>query len=57
VTCPHCGAPVEQHDGPGRPRDYCSDRCSQAERNQRRKEREAISGNPERDTLAMTRYS
>lgn len=33
--CVHCGQPLEQPRGPGRPRTYCSDRCRRAYRRQR----------------------
>ena len=26
-ACAFCGCPIDQHDGPGRPRRFCSDHC------------------------------
>jgi hypothetical protein len=44
MTCPRCGGPVELRAGSGRPREFCSARCAQAERDYRKKMRMAFPG-------------
>jgi hypothetical protein len=43
MGCPRCGQAVDASSRPGRPRAFCSDRCAQAERDERKKLR-GVSG-------------